>query len=359
MSLTVGTAVQAPSYSTSSTETPKWMQDAIYNQIQQATNIAQTPYQPYNQPLVAQQSPLQTQAYGQVQANQGLWAPALQTAQEGTLGIASGPGGYSAAQPYAQAASQISGLQTAQPFLNAAGQSSVSNIQDYMNPYTRNVTDEIARLGARNLSENLLPGVSDSFVKAGQFGSNRMGEFGSRAVRDTQDSILNQQAQALQSGYGQALNASQTDLSRQASLGSTAGQLGSAQQTALMTLGQQAGTLSQADIARQQSALSQLATMAQQGQAMGAADVAGLEAAGQSQQAQQQAELNAAKTQWDAQQLYPQQQLDWLSTQVRGMAPITPQTQTTSGYTTQYSASPLSQLASGLAASAGLYNSMK
>jgi len=359
MSLTTGTAVQAPSYSTSSTETPTWMQDAIYNQIQQATNVAQTPYQAYNNPLVASLDPLQQQAYGQVQANQGLWAPSLQAAQEGTLGIASGPGGYSAAQPYAQAASQMSGLQTAQPYLNAAGQSSVSNIQDYMNPYTRNVTDEIARLGARNLSENLLPGVSDSFVKAGQFGSNRMGEFGSRAVRDTQDSILNQQAQALQSGYGQALGASQTDLSRQASLGSTAGQLASTQQNALMTLGQQAGTLSQADIARQQSALGQLANMAQQGQAMGAADVASLEAAGLANQNYQQNLLNSAKSQWDAEQAYPRQQLDWLSTQVRGMAPITPQTTTQSGYTTQVGASPLSQLASGLAASAGLYQTLK
>ena len=66
-----GTPQTATSYTTSSTETPKWMQDAIYNQIQWATNTANTPYQSYDLPTVAGMSPLQKQAYDQVQANQG------------------------------------------------------------------------------------------------------------------------------------------------------------------------------------------------------------------------------------------------------------------------------------------------
>jgi hypothetical protein len=328
-------------------------------------------------------------------------------------------------------------MQAATPYLQQAGQSGASGIQSYMNPYTSQVTDQIAKLGARNLSENLLPAVSDSFVRAGQFGGSRMGEFGSRAVRDTQDSILNQQSQALQAGYGQAVNASQADLSRQAGLANTAGQLGSAQQQALLSAGQtagqlgtaqqnailqggqamssaqqqalqqalsgagqygnmastmggltqqqqqamltagqtagnltagqqqllsglgsQAGSLTQADIARQQSGLAQLATMAGQGQQLGIADAAALQSAGATQQAQNQAQLTAAQQQFQNEQLYPKQQLDWLNTQVRGMAPIVPTTTTNSGSTTgaTYSASPLSQLATGLAAGAGLYN---
>jgi len=70
-SLFQGSPQTATSYTTSSTETPKWMQDAIYNQIQVAQNIANTPYQPYDMPTVAELSPLQQQAYKQVQANQG------------------------------------------------------------------------------------------------------------------------------------------------------------------------------------------------------------------------------------------------------------------------------------------------
>jgi hypothetical protein len=345
--------------------------------------------------------------------------------------------GLSQANPYLQQGVATSGMQAATPYLQQAGQSGASGIQSYMNPYTSQVTDQIAKLGARNLSENLLPAVSDSFVRAGQFGGSRMGEFGSRAVRDTQDSILNQQSQALQAGYGQAVNASQADLSRQAGLANTAGQLGSAQQQALLSAGQtagqlgtaqqnailqggqamssaqqqalqqalsgagqygnmastmggltqqqqqamltagqtagnltagqqqllsglgsQAGSLTQADIARQQSGLAQLATMAGQGQQLGIADAAALQSAGATQQAQNQAQLTAAQQQFQNEQLYPKQQLDWLNTQVRGMAPIVPTTTTNSGSTTgaTYSASPLSQLATGLAAGAGLYN---
>ena len=99
-------------------------------------------------------------------------------------------------------------LSAANPYLQQAAQSSVSNIDAYLNPYQANVLDVIAQQGARNLSENLLPKVADSFIRAGQFGSSRMGEFGSRALRDTQEAVLRTQAPLAQQGYSQALQAS-------------------------------------------------------------------------------------------------------------------------------------------------------
>ena len=109
------------------------------------------------------------------------------------------------------------------------------------------------------------------------------------------------------------------------------------------------------------SALQNMANMAQQQQTMGYTDTAALEAAGSAQQAQQQAQLNAAQNQYNAEQLYPKQQMDWLSTQIRGLAPITPTTTSQAASSTgqTYSASPLSQLATGIAAGAGLYNLTK
>ena len=68
----------------------------------------------------------------------------------------------------------------------------------------------------------------DKVNVAGQFGGTRMGEFGSRALRDTQEAVLNQQAQAAQQGYGQALSASQADLARQAQLAGTVGSISGA-----------------------------------------------------------------------------------------------------------------------------------
>jgi hypothetical protein len=151
------------------------------------------------------------------------------------------------------------------------------------------------------------------------------------------------QQQMLLSG-GQALSGAQQQAISQGL--SAAGQYG--------TLGATAGQLAGTDAARQMSALNQMASMAQQRQGMQTADAAALEAAGSAQRGQSQAELNAAYQQFQNQQLYPQQQMDWLSTQIRGMAPITPQTTNTSGATTTFSPSPLSQFATGMYAYKGL-----
>jgi hypothetical protein len=267
---------------------------------------------------------------------------------------------------------EAGGLQSASPYLQQAKQSVVGGIQNYMNPYTQNVTDQIAKLGARNLSENLLPSVSDAFIKAGQFGGTRMGEFGSRALRDTQESILGQQSQALQQGYGQAMGAAQQDASRLAQLASTAGGLGQAQQQAYLTaaqqsgslaaqraqqlanLGQMSGQLASTDINRQLAAQQQLGALTQASQALNAQDRAALEASGSAYQSQQQREIDSARQKFAEEQAYPRQTLDWLSTQIRGMAPITPQTTTQTG-TANTGLSPLSQLAAAGAAAAGLY----
>jgi len=500
-----GSPQTATDYATSTSETPKWMQDAIYNQIQVAQNIANRPYEAYDMPTVAELSPLQQQAYQQVQTNQGVWQPGMNVAQAGMQGmttagtadalktaqnqylrqglvdqnlnagqnyfnragqldiVGAAQGAltqagqqnimgaaqpylsqagtaagniYGAAQPYmsqagattAQALSDRA-LNAANPYLQAASRSSAQGIEQYMSPYQTGAMDVLAKQGARNLSENLLPAVSDQFIRAGQFGGSRMGEFGSRALRDTQESILNQQAQMANQGYGQALAASQADLARQAqlagtvgsisgadlsrvlqggaqygnlgqtqgqltaqqasalgNLGQTAGQLTAQQQSNLINLGQtqgqltgqqmsQLGNLGQMqtaagqaqqqfglsaaqaaqqaqaqDYQRQMGALSNIAGLAQEQQRMGYVDSAALEAAGGAQQQQAQQQLNAAQQQFQNEQLFPQQQMDWLSTQVRGMAPITPQTQTQTGGSSgnTYSASPLSQLASGL-----------
>jgi hypothetical protein len=54
--------------------------------------------------------------------------------------------------------------------------------------------------------------------------------------------------------------------------------------------------------------------------------------------------------------LYRRQQLDWLNTQIRGLAPITPQTvsESKTSQGASYGASPLSQLVGGY----GLYKGL-
>jgi hypothetical protein len=486
----VAQTVPEGKYATSANEMPKFMQDAIYNQIQLAQNIAQTPYQEYNMPLVAEATPDQQQAWANIRSSQGSWQPGMDYAQQGMAALSQAPGQAAAAQPYFQQVAGMSGMASAQPalqqqanllgginynapagtldtrqnqylspelanyalqqsqqayglsggidiagsatpymqraagmsglenaqglmsqqanvlgglnynapastldirqnqylnpemvnyasqqaqqayglaggidiagaanpyiqraagmsglenaqglmeqqagllgslnynnpasnlyaaqnaylnpdlataglqagqqqygraagmdvagaaqpYLQQAAQTSAAGIEQYMNPYQEGVMNALAKQSSRNLSENLLPAVSDAFIRAGQFGGSRMGEFGSRAVRDTQEALLNQQAQALQQGYGQALTASQADLARQAQLASTAGQLTGQQQSALTNIGQaqtaagqaqqQAGLNAAQQIsAAQQQALSQAqASAAQYGQLAG------------------------------------------------------------------------------------------
>ena len=402
-SLFQGSPQTATSYTTSSTETPKWMQDAIYNQIQVAQNLGNAPYQKYDKPTVAGLSPLQQQAYEQVADNQGFYQVDLDKAQSGMYDFGSkgnadalrtdqnqylqqpatamgqlqnGQGYFDTAGTTTAQALSDRALNAANPYLTAASQSAAGGIDQYMNPYQTGAMDVLARQGARNLSENLLPSVSDSFIRAGQFGSSRMGEFGSRALRDTQESVLNQQAQMANQGYGQALGASQADLARQAQLAGTVGSIsgadlsrvlqgagqysnmgqmqtaaGQTQQQFGLSAAQAAQQAEASDYQRQMSALNQVAGMQQQEQAMRYADTAALEGAGAVQQGLEQRQLSADQQQFQDEQLYPKQQMDWLSTQIRGLAPITPQITNQSGSSSgaTYSASPLSQLASGLA----------
>jgi len=474
-SLFQGDPQKATSYVTTTSESPKWMQDAIFNQIQVATNIANAPMAQYALPRVAELSPLQQQAYQKVKDNQGFYQAEIDKAQSGmydfsskgtsdALGTAQnkylrqdlvgsnldagqqlfGRAGQmdavGAAQPYISRAAgmDITGaaspymsqagsttaqaladraLTAANPYLQAAAQSSAGRVGDYTSPYQEGVLDVIARQGGRNLRENIMPNVGEAFIKAGQFGSSRMGEMGARAARDTQEAVLNAQAQAAQQGYGQSLGAAQADLARQAglagtvgsisgadlsrilqggsqygNLAQTAGQLTGQQMQQLLAMGQTSGQLTNqqqqqltalgqaqtgagqaqqqfglsaaqaqqqaqaADYQRQMAALNQFAQMQQQEQGMRASDVAALEAAGQAQQGQKQKELDMSYQQFTDQQLYPKQQMDWLNTQIRGMAPITPQVGTQAKTSTgeTYSPSILSQLAAGAFAVKGL-----
>jgi len=458
----------ASSYVTTTSESPKWMQDAIYNQIQLATNVANTPMAAYDMPRVAELSPLQQQAYRQVKDNQGFYQGDIDKAQSGMYDFSSkGTSGQltnaqnpylrqdlvgsnlqsgqqlfgragqmdavGAAQPYlnraasmditgaaspymAQAGSTTAqaladrALTAANPYLQAAAQSSAGRVGDYTSPYQEGVLDVIARQGGRNLRENIMPNIGEAFIKAGQFGSSRMGEMGARAARDTQEAVLNAQAQAAQQGYGQSLGAAQADLARQAGLAGTVGSISGADLSRILQGGSQYGNLAQtsgqltgqqmqqllamgqtsgqltgqqmqqlaalgqaqtgagqaqqqfglsaaqaqqqaqaADYQRQMAALNQFAQMQQQEQGMRASDVAALEAAGQAQQGQKQKELDMSYQQFMDEQLYPKQQLDWLNTQIRGMAPITPQVGTQAKTSTgeTYSPSILSQLAAG------------
>lgn len=275
-SLFQGQPLTAPSYAATTSDVPKWLQDYTVDLFSQQRAVAATPYQQYQLPRIAAETADTKASQDVIRSNVGAYQPTFENAIAGTQ--------------------------------NLAGAKSVDNISAYMNPYTQNVTDQIAKLGARNLSENLLPQVSDQFVRAGQFGSSGMGTFGNRALRDTQEAILANQTQALNTGYSQAMGASA------------------------------------ADMTRQQGALAQAGDLAKSRQGLTTADAAALETIGAQQEARQQKGLDVAYQDFKEEVANPQKQIDATSATLRGLPPAAiPTTSTTSGYTTQFAPSLASQ----------------
>lgn len=116
-------------------------------------------------------------------------------------------------------------------FLRTAGQGTApSLVQQYLNPYTQNVVDEMGRLQQRNIQENVLPSMRAATAGVGGYGSQRAMQATGNVMRDLQADLLGRQLGALQTGYTQALGAAQTDLGRMLQAGQAAGSLGNIQQ---------------------------------------------------------------------------------------------------------------------------------
>lgn len=280
----------------SQTVLPEWYTNYAMDMLANQQALAQRPFPLPPMPRVAEFSPTQQRGFEMTGQAATAYQPALGQATQATQQAIGAPGGLGAAQPY----------------LTQAGQTSVSNIGQYMNPYMEQVVDRIGQLGARNLSERILPEVEGRYISAGQLGfGGRQPGMGTpsgmmtdtaRAIRDTQEAVLAEQAGALQRGYSEAAGLAGTDLSRQATLASTAGSLG----------GQ--------DLGRQLDASRQLAAMGEMGQQLGLAGAGALERVGGVQQSQAQRNLDVAYEDFLRQQNYPQEQINAMLATFKGAA---------------------------------------
>jgi hypothetical protein len=259
--LTQGTAL--PNITTvqkQATATPTFYTDYLNQLAKQGASAAQ------NAQFVGPTG-LQSKAFDLTAKNVGSYDPALDAATN----LAGQAGSYDAAA--------------------AAGR--------YMNPYTQNVVDALGVEGRRNIEKYLAPGATAAAVGSGQFGSKRGAEVLGQAINSGLSNLNLAQSQALQTGYSQALQASQQE-----------------QQARL------AGSQRFSDIANQR-------------QALGLGDINAAATIGEQQRALAQ-----------NQQLFPMQQLTSQAALLRGQ---TIPTSTSSSYTGPipgaYNASPLSQIA--------------
>jgi len=195
-------------------------------------------------PQVAQQDALQRQAQTLAQAGVGSFAPALQRAQT-ELGVAGGLG--------TAALGTLGGVSLGAP--------TAAQTQQFMSPFQQQVID--ATLGEfdrnRQVQEQQ---IRDQQAALGALGSGRAGvqlaEFGTGAARER--ALL--QANLLQQGFGQAMQARQQDIANRfgvvQGLGSLAGQQAQLGQTQQALQGTDIGRLGQLGAINQAQAQAQL-----------------------------------------------------------------------------------------------------
>lgn len=369
-------ATPTANLSVTTTDLPAWYQAYTQNLGAQAMNIAQTNNQ---QPLPAQSvagfNSDQTSAFENVRKNQGLWkeninqatglanqiAPTAAKFVDYAQGAVGGPAMETASsvQPWAQGAQDA-----------MAGQSQewTANANKYMNPYTQQVVDNIARLGQRNWENTIMPGVNSSMIGSGQFGSTRNADILSRAGVNAANDITGQQSGALQAGYnasaqifGQDANRAQQQQQLQSNAALQGGQLMHSALSGDANRVQQQGQL-QANTALQgattaantmRTGIDSLGALSKTHQELANSDAQSLLNIGKLQQEHQQAALAAAYANAQAARDDPWKQLGNAASIINGIR-LPGTTATASSGAGSVQANGLQQLGAGLLTGASL-----
>jgi hypothetical protein len=140
------------------------------------------------------------------------------------------------------------GLSAAEQTANTAAAGAAPQISTFMNPYTSNVVDEMARLQQQNVQRNLMPQLKAGFVGSGALGSQRYANAMGQTAADLQSNLTGQQYGALSAGYKSATDAALQNVRDQTQAGQLQGNLG-AQEQALGLTG--AGALTKAGAEQQ------------------------------------------------------------------------------------------------------------
>lgn len=252
------------------TQPPQAVLDAYTSLINRGTQVASTPYQAYQGQQVAGLTPMQQQAFQNINNAQG------------------------AAQPYINQASTLAN-QSAQPVAGNIPQYNDANLQQYQSPYTQGVINStMANINQNNAIQQ--QGLLGKAISSGAspFGGDRAGVAAAELARQQNlasgQTIAGLENQGFQNAQGEFNTQQQTQLSAQ-----------------------------NADAARKAQAASIQGGL---GLAAQGADLQGASAqltGGTLEQQQNQAQLNVPYQQWQQQQAFPYQQTQWLGNLTEGL----------------------------------------
>jgi hypothetical protein len=115
---------------------------------------------------------------------------------------------------------------------DVAGGVKAADIATFMDPYKKNVVDEMERLQQQNIQRNMLPALKAGFVGSGGLGSQRYANALGQTAADAQANLLGAQTGALSQGYKDAVNSALQQASIQNQAAMTQGQLANIEATA-------------------------------------------------------------------------------------------------------------------------------
>ncbi len=191
-------------------ELPDWLRDLFRSLAEKSASYKDEPYQRYEGQRIAEIPEDITRAH-----------------EIGRTGVG-------ADLPYYRRASELAELGSA-PFME--------KYREYMNPYQREVVDNIRTEGMRTFDEHMMPRIRAEFVGAGHLGGSRYADTTLKAARHVQDDILKRQQEALASGYqqaGQLFNADKTrQLETAKEMGNIGGSVRASNLADIATLGEQ------------------------------------------------------------------------------------------------------------------------
>jgi hypothetical protein len=240
-------------------------------------------------PQFAGPSPLQTQGFDLAASTPGAWKPAMNMGM-GYLGQVGNYDPTKAAEGALGSALGKDAMGAANPYLSSAANPTYNTVGNYMSPYIGNVVNSIGTLGQQNILQNLAPQTTAGVVGAGQFGSKRGAQALGQTLNQAALGITGQQANALNTGYQEAMKQAQAGANLQGQLGQIAGTLTNQQQQNLGTIGQIQGNLTSQQQQNLINAASTGGNLASQTGALSWNDVTGLLNAGSQQQQLMQAE---------------------------------------------------------------------
>lgn len=310
----------------STTALPQWYQDYTQQLLARSALQGLEGYQTYGGPRIAGLNADQQQAFNTIRGNAGQYRPAVDSAVQNLFD-----------------AGNIDIQGAASPYMDAASRSMPEGISDYLNPYTENVTNRSRDLAMRTWNEDIMPSISDIFVRGGTYASSNMADKLIRGGRDVAEGLQDQSNALLADAYRDSGNQFASDASRQAQLAQLAGGMAGDQGNLLLNSARAGGDL---------------ATMVQN---LGMRDAAALESIGDKQQAQTQKNLDLAYQDFQDQRDYPVQQLQMMRDMLSGINTGETRYETDRGPLpgAEYGRSGLEQMAGGAAAVKGIWDLIK